>query len=49
VNYNLELKEQEPWNWLVGAEYRINEQWFVSVEGGFGQRKQFEGGLTYRF
>ena len=49
MDYDLELEEQEPWNWLIGTSYQIAKNWSVEAECGIGERNQVEATLTYRF
>lgn len=50
VQYSLDKKQKELWNFLVGSQYQINKHWMIRAEYGFlGTRTQFIGGLQYRF
>lgn len=49
VSYDLDLEEKEPWNFLVGAEYEITQNWFVMAEVGLGERTQVEAAVGYKF
>lgn len=49
VAYDVRLQQDEQWNFLVGAGAELSEQWNLSLEGGFGDREQFMGNLTFRF
>ncbi len=50
VQYALDKKQKNLWNFVVGSQFQINPSWMVRVEYGFlGTRNQFIGGLQYRF
>lgn len=50
VQYSLDKKPKNMWNFIVGAQYQINKSWMIRGEYGFlGSRQQFIGGLQYRF
>ncbi len=49
VAYDVRLEQDEQWNFLVGAGAEFSEQWNLSLEGGFGDREQVMGNLTFRF
>ncbi len=47
--YAVELREEEPWNYLAGLEARLGRSWTLQLEGGVGKRTHALGALTYRF
>lgn len=50
VQYALEKRQKNMWNFIVGSQYQINRSWMIRAEFGFfGTRQQFIGGLQYRF
>jgi hypothetical protein len=50
VQYSLEKAQKKMWNFIVGAQFQLNESWMIRAEYGFrGTRQQFIGGLQYRF
>ena len=50
VQYSLDKKPKDMWNFLVGAQFQINRKWMIRAEYGFlTSRQQFIGGLQYRF
>jgi len=50
VQYSLSKRPKDMWNFVVGSQYQINKHYMLRVEFGFlGSRKQFIGGLQYRF
>jgi hypothetical protein len=50
VQYALEKRPKDMWNFTVGSQYQCNKHWMVRLEFGFlGSRQQVIGGLQYRF
>ena len=50
VQYSLNKRPKDMWNFVVGSQYQINKHYMLRAEFGFlGSRKQFIGGLQYRF
>jgi hypothetical protein len=50
VQYSLDKKPKDMWNFLIGAQFQINRDWMIRTELGFlGTRTQFIGGIQYRF
>jgi len=50
VQYSLEKKPKDMWNFIIGSQFQINRSWMIRAEYGFlGSRSQFIGGLQYRF
>jgi hypothetical protein len=50
IQYSLEKRPKQMWNFILGAQYQINRSWMIRAEYGFlGARQQFIGGLQYRF
>jgi hypothetical protein len=50
VQYSLDKRVKDMWNFLVGGQFQYNKHWMLRAEYGFlGSRKQFIGGLQYRF
>lgn len=50
VQYSMDKKPKNMWNFIIGAQYQYNRHWMVRAEYGFlGSRTQFTGGLQYRF
>jgi hypothetical protein len=50
VQYSLNKKAADMWNFIVGSQFQLNKHWMVRAEYGFlGSRKQFISGLQYRF
>jgi len=50
VQYSLDKKLKDAWNFIVGAQYQLNKHWMIRAEIGFlGSREQFLTSLQYRF
>ncbi len=50
VQYSLDKRPKDMWNFIVGSQYQYNKHWMVRLELGFlGTRTQVIGGLQYRF
>ncbi len=50
VQYSLDKKPKDMWNFIIGSQFQINRSWMIRAEYGFlSSRSQFIGGLQYRF
>lgn len=50
VDYSLDKKLKDAWNFIVGTQYQLNKHWMIRAELGFlGSREQFLTSLQYRF
>ncbi|MEJ1238268.1 hypothetical protein WBG78_09075 [Chryseolinea sp. T2] len=50
VQYSLDKKPKDMWNFIIGSQYQHNKHWMVRCEYGFlGSRQQIIAGLQYRF
>lgn len=50
VQYSLEKKQTNMWNFLIGTQYQYNKHFMLRAEVGFlGTRTQFMTSLQYRF
>jgi hypothetical protein len=50
VQYSLDKRPKDMWNFIVGTQYQHNKHWMVRCEFGFlGSRQQVIAGLQYRF
>jgi hypothetical protein len=50
VQYSLDKRPKDMWNFVIGAQYQHNKHWMVRFEYGFlGTRTQILTGLQYRF
>lgn len=47
--FDVALEAKEAWNAQVGARYQVSDAIFVTLEGGFGNRKSIVGNLEFRF
>ncbi len=50
VQYSLDKKQENMWNFIVGSQFQLNKHWMLRGEFGFlGTRTQLLAGLQYRF
>jgi long-subunit fatty acid transport protein len=50
IQYSLDKKLKDMWNFTLGTQYQFNRHWMIRAEYGFlGSRDQFIAGLQYRF
>lgn len=50
VQYSLQKRPKNMWNFVLGTQYQINKHYMIRAEAGFlASRTQFIGGLQYRF
>lgn len=50
VQYSLDKRPADMWNFLLGSQFQYNKHWMVRAEVGFlGTRTQLLAGLQYRF
>lgn len=50
VQYSLDKRPKDMWNFLVGSQFQLNPHWMLRAEFGFlGSRQQFMTSLQYRF
>lgn len=50
VQYSLDKRPKDMWNFVLGTQYQYNRHWMVRFEYGFlGSRTQIITGLQYRF
>lgn len=50
VDYSLDKKVKDKWNFIVGSQFQLNKHFMVRAEYGFlGSRQQFLTGIQYRF
>jgi hypothetical protein len=50
VQYSLDKRQAQQWNFIVGSQFQVNESLMFRAEYGFlGSRNQFIGGIQYRF
>jgi hypothetical protein len=50
IQYSLNKKPKDMWNFIVGGQFQLNRSWMLRAEFGFlGSREQAIVGLQYRF
>ena len=50
VQYSLDKRQKDMWNFIVGAQYQLNKSWMLRFEAGMlGARTQIITGLQWRF
>lgn len=50
VQYSLDKKPKNMWNFIVGSQFQLNKSWMIRGEVGFlGARTQVITGLQYQF
>lgn len=49
VEYDVEFEQQESWNAVVGFATGLSRNWYIDLEGGFGDRTHASFSTTYRF
>ena len=50
VQYSLQKRPKDMWNFIVGSQYQLNKHWMIRAEYGLlASRQQFIGGLQFRF
>jgi hypothetical protein len=50
LNFKVNQRNKDEWNYLVGFNWDIDKNWSVHAEGGFGgSRENFIASATYRF
>ena len=50
VQYSLDKRPEDMWNFIVGSQYQINKSWMFRAEVGFlNSRTHVIAGAQYRF
>lgn len=50
VQYSLDKRPEDMWNFIVGGQYQYNKSWMIRAEAGFlTSRIQVLAGIQYRF
>jgi hypothetical protein len=50
VEYSLDKRPEDMWNFIVGGQYQLNRTWMFRLEvGGLTSRTQVIAGVQYRF
>src|SRR6187399_222936 len=50
VQYSMDKRPKDPWNFIVGSQFQLNKHWMLRGEVGFlGSRSQVIAGVQWRF
>ena len=49
IDFEIDVKNEEHWNFLFGGQWEITPRWQVMAEGGIGNRRQVILGAFFRF
>jgi len=49
LEFEIDIKNKHPWNFLFGGHWEMTKRWQIMAEGGIGDRKQLITGLFFRF
>jgi len=49
LEFEIDIKNEEPWNFLMGGQWEVTKRWQMMVEGGVGNRLQIIFGTLFRF
>jgi len=49
LDFEIDIKNEQPWNFLFGSQWEITKRWQFMAEGGIGNRKHVITGLFFRF
>lgn len=49
IDFEVRIKNKDPWNFIFGGQWEITKQWQIVAEGGVGDRKQVITGIFFRF
>jgi len=49
LDYEIRVRPENRWNFLLGGQWEIQDRWQVIMEGGLGQRTQMMAGAAFRF
>lgn len=50
VQYSIDKRQEDMWNFIIGGQFQLNKHWMVRAEYGFlAARTQFLTGVQYRF
>jgi hypothetical protein len=50
VEYSLDKRPEDPWNFMIGTQYQMNRNWMARFEVGFiTSRTHIIAGIQYRF
>ena len=48
-SFEIDIKNEDPWNFLFGGQWEITKRFQFMAEGGVGERKQLILGAFFRF
>ena len=49
LDFEIDVKNEEHWNFLMGGQWEITKRWQITAEGGVGNRRQIVLGSSFRF
>jgi hypothetical protein len=49
LDFEIDIKNEEHWNFLMGGQWEITKRWQITAEGGIGNRRQIVLGSSFRF
>ena len=49
LDFEIDIKNEERWNFLMGGQWEITKRWLITAEGGVGNRRQIVLGASFRF
>jgi hypothetical protein len=49
INYSINKKPADPYNFLMGSRFEFNKSWEARVEAGFIGREQLLASVAYRW
>jgi len=49
LDFEIDIKNDHPWNFLFGGQWELTKRWQFVAEGGMGDRKHLITGLFFRF
>jgi hypothetical protein len=49
LDFEIDIENEEHWNFLMGGQWEITKRWQITAEGGVGDRRQFILGSSFRF
>ena len=49
IDFDIDIKNEQPWNFLFGGQWEITKRWQFMAEGSIGNRKHVITGLFFRF
>ena len=49
LDFEIDIKNEERWNFLMGGQWEITKRWQITAEGGVGNRRQIVLGSSFRF